>query len=202
MPSESRAGLARLAELVAAVGVAELAGRDVEGDVDVVAGPESGLGDRLHHHVERVPVALEVRREAALVAHAGRQPALLEDRAQRMEDLGARPQRLAERGKAHRHDHELLEVHVGVGVRAAVEDVHHRHRQAVAAGGAGQRRDVGVERQPGGLGAGLEGGHRDAEQRVGAEPALGGRAVERDHRLVEPALLPVAVDQRGRAARR
>ena len=27
--------------------------------------------------------------------------------------------------------------------------------------------------------------HRDAEQRVGAEPALGRRAVERDHRLVE-----------------
>ena len=39
----------------------------------------------------------------------------------------------AEAGRADRHDHELLEVDVRVGVRAAVEDVHHRHRQQVAA---------------------------------------------------------------------
>ena len=31
--------------------------------------------------------------------------------------------------RAARHDHELLEVHLVVGVRATVEHVHHRHRQ-------------------------------------------------------------------------
>ena len=116
--------------------------------------------------------------------------------AQRMEDLGAGAQGFLEGREADRHHHELLEVHVGVGVRAAVQDVHHRHRQAVAAGGAGFGGDVRVERQAAIFGAGLERRHRHAEQRVGAEPALGGRAVERDDRVVEGALRPVAVDER------
>ena len=34
---------------------------------------------------------------------------------------------------AERHDHELLEVDAAVGVRAAVQDVHHRHGQERAA---------------------------------------------------------------------
>ena len=48
--------------------------------------------------------------------------------------------------RADRHDHELLEVDAAVGVRAAVQDVHHRHRQAQRAVAAEQRRDVRVER--------------------------------------------------------
>ena len=34
--------------------------------------------------------------------------------------------------RADRHDHEFLEVDAAVGVRAAVEDVHHRHGQQCA----------------------------------------------------------------------
>ena len=48
-----------------------------------------------------------------------------------MVDLGAHAQRFIERARADRRDHELLDVDVGVGVCAAVEDVHHRHRQQV-----------------------------------------------------------------------
>ena len=44
---------------------------------------------------------------------------------QRMEDLGAVAQRLAEARRADRQDHELLDVEAVVGVRAAVDDVHH-----------------------------------------------------------------------------
>jgi hypothetical protein len=47
--------------------------------------PEAGLADRFHHDVER-PGRLEVRREAALVADAGGEAALLQDAAQGVED--------------------------------------------------------------------------------------------------------------------
>ena len=70
-------------------------------------------------------------------------------------------------------------------MRAAVEDVHHRHRQQVGVGPA----DVAVERQPGRLGRGLGDGERGAEDRVGAEVGLVGRAVELVHRLVDLALV-------------
>ena len=52
-----------------------------------------------------------------------------------VEDLGAHAQRLGERSRADRHDHELLDVDRVVGMGAAVDDVHHRHRQH-----AGRRR--------------------------------------------------------------
>jgi hypothetical protein len=69
-------------------------------------------------------------------------------------------------------------------VRAAVEDVHHRDRQQMS---------VLVEVAParplvlGGLGA--SGGHRDAEDGVGAEPSLVLGAVEIDERAVEGSLV-------------
>ena len=159
-------------------------------------GAKAGLGDRLEHQLERFAIGAQARREAAFVADAGREPALLQDAAQRVEDLDADAQAFAEAGGANRHHHELLEVDVRVGVRAAVEDVHHRHRQQIARGVAGQVRDVRVEARAQPDGVGLERRHRDAEQRVGAEPALVGGAVEANHRLVELALRQIAIAQR------
>ena len=66
-------------------------------------------------------------------------------------------------------------------MRAAIDDVHHRHRQDMGVGAA----DIAVERQAGRLGRRLGDGQRDAEDGVGAEPLLVGRAVELDHRLVD-----------------
>jgi len=55
---------------------------------------------------------------------------------ERVEDLGPHSEALVERRRADRDDHELLEVDLVVGVGAAIEDVHHRHRHDVRAGAA------------------------------------------------------------------
>ena len=80
-------------------------------------------------------------------------------------------------------------------MRAAVEDVHHRHRQQVRVGAA----DVAVERQVRAVRGGPGDGERDAEDRVGAELGLVGRAVELEHRLVDQPLVVglEALDRRG-----
>src|SRR3546814_19111712 len=76
---------------------------------------------------------------------------------------------------------------------AAVDDVHHRHRQGARRDAA----DIAIERQAARIGGGLRGGEADAEDRIGAEAALVRRAVEVDHRLVEFALvLGIEADQR------
>ena len=59
-----------------------------------------GLADRLEHDLHGLAVRLQVGRKAALVADAGRQAAALEDRPQRMEDLGAGAQPFRERREA------------------------------------------------------------------------------------------------------
>ena len=78
---------------------------------------------------------------------------------------------------------------------AAVQDVHHRHGQRVVAG-AVERADVRVERQPLRERLGPQRGHGDAEQGVGAEAGFGRRAVERDHRVIERALVERLADER------
>ena len=130
----------RAREDVAAV-LVEFAGGRVERERDVVAGPVAGLGDRFEDHLDRFLVVTQVGSEAALVADVGRLPALFQYAGQRVKDLGAHANRVGERRRAERHDHELLHVDAGVGVLAAVEHVHHRHRQH-----AGVRVEIAVER--------------------------------------------------------
>ena len=72
---------------------------------------------------------------------------------------------------------------------AAVQHVHHRHRQQRRLAAAVELGQVAVERLLGVGRGGLGGREGDAEQRVGAEPALVRGAVELDHRLVERLLL-------------
>src|SRR5690606_23849623 len=82
--------------------------------------------------------------------------------------------------RADRYDHEFLEVDRVVGMRSAIDDVHHRDRQNVRPGTS----DIAVERQVGSLGRRLGDREGDAENGVGAEARLVRRAVELDHRPV------------------
>ncbi len=100
---------------------------------------------------------------------------------QRLENLHAHAQAFGESLRADRHDHEFLEVDRVVGMRAAVDDVHHRHRQQPRRRAA----DVTIERLPARGRGGFRDGKRNTEDRVRAEPAFVRRAVERDHRLVD-----------------
>ena len=72
----------------------ELVGR-VERDRDLVAGLVAGLLDRPQDDLDGGLVGRQGRREAALVALAGGVALVVEDLAQRGEDLGAGAQRLA-----------------------------------------------------------------------------------------------------------
>ena len=125
---------------------------------------------------------------------AVREPAVVQHLLQRVEDLGAVAQRLAQSRRADRQDHEFLDVEAVVGMRAAVDDVHHRHRHRRPC-----RRGPGASTATASsaFGGRMRGGQRHRQQRVGAEPALGVGAVELDHRRVEPALiLRVVAEQR------
>ena len=112
---------------------------------------------------------------------------------QRVVRLGAPAQRLGEARRADRREHELLEIDVAVGVRAAVQDVHQRQRQHVRAGAA----DVAVQRQLALVGRGLRRCQRHAEHRVGAEAGLGVGAVEGDERFVDEALVEAVEPEHG-----
>ena len=92
-----RLGLARLLERVGAAAGPQLARGHVERDEDVLTGLHARLADGLEHDFDGLAIRFQVRREPAFVADAGRLPARLEDAAKRVEDFGARAERLRER---------------------------------------------------------------------------------------------------------
>jgi hypothetical protein len=180
-------------QLVAAV-LEELARGRVHGQGDLRARLEAGLADGLDQELQGGLVAGQVGREPALVADGGGQAAAVQDALEGVVDLGAHAQPLAEGGSAERDDHELLEVHVVVGVGTAVEDVHQRHRQDVRRRAAQVAEQLQLQR----VGRRPRDGHGDAQDRVGAELALVRGAVQVEQDPVDLALLQrVEVHQLG-----
>ena len=68
---------------------------------------------------------------------------------------------------------------------AAIDDVHHRHRQDARGGSA----HVTIKRQAGRFSSSLGDRQRHAENCIGPKARLVGRAIERDHRLVDGDLI-------------
>src|SRR5262249_31444777 len=96
---------------VAAVGLAEFRGGQVQGDGHAAAaGGVAGVGNGLDEQPQDLFGFGDVRGEAALVAQPGGQLAAGKLAAQRVVDLGAGADRLGHRRGADRGDHELLEV--------------------------------------------------------------------------------------------
>jgi hypothetical protein len=93
-----------------------------------------------------------------------------------MKHLGAETYRLAQAAGAHRQDHEFLQVNAVVGMRATINDVHHRHRHLQGTVAAEQliqaNRLLARHRMRGGQGCGQNG--------IGAQTALVVRTVKID----------------------
>ncbi len=163
----------------------ELGRSHVESKGDVLPGPEPRLVDGLHEQVERGPVGRQVRGETALVTDGGGQPRCLEHAFEGVVRLSAPPQCLGKGRRPDRGNHELLDVDVGVGVRATVDDVHHRHRQQMRPGTT----QVAEQRQGRRFRGGF--GDREAHPEDGVRPQIGlvRRAVQVQQGQVENPLL-------------
>ena len=158
-------------------------------------GHEACSIDRGKDHFDRLVVRLQVGSKPPFVADGGVVAPLGEHVPQRVKRLGPHPERLPKRGGADRDDHELLEVNVVVGMPAAVDDVHHRHRERHG----GHAPEVLVQWQLRRSSRGFRHGYRDAEDGVRAEFFFERRTVLLDHQVVDVALVAglLAAQQRG-----
>ena len=163
----------------------ELGRGDVEAQVEILAREVARRLARLGDEAQRLIGRGQIRRKAALVADVGVVPGVLQLLLQGVEDFGAHAHGVRKRLGARGQDHELLDVDRIVCVGAAVDDVHHRGRQDAGRDAA----QIAIKFLIGRQGAGLGDRQRHAQDRIGAQTALVGRAVQFDHRLVDPALL-------------
>src|SRR6266850_4344958 len=102
-----------------------------------------------------------------------------------MKYLRANTQALAKTIRANWHNHELLEVDVIVGVRSAVDDVHHRHRQRACIWST----EIFVERDLKVIRRRACGRKGDRQQRICPQLGLCGTAIERDEHTVDLRLI-------------
>ncbi len=160
--------------------VEEFAARRIERNGNVIAGAKARLANSFENHLNGFNVGFERGSETAFVTDRGVVATLLEYSFQRMKNFRAPLQRLRKRLRAYGHGHEFLEVNVAVGMRAAVENVHHVQRHQAA--------EIAIERdlQRVGAGAGARHGHR--KNCVGAEPSFVGSAIKLAHGIVNLAL--------------
>ncbi len=165
--------------------IEERAGCRIQRDADLFPGLVARQFDRLKDHFDGLNVGLQRRREAAFIANRRVVAALLQHALQRVEHLGTPAQRVGKALRPHRHHHELLEVHVVIRMRAAVEDVHHRRRQDACI----YATQIAVERHAKRLGSRTRTGHRNSQNGIRAQPALVFRPVERQHGRIDQSLI-------------
>ena len=102
-----------------------------------------------------------------------------------MENFRAHAQRLAKGFRAHRHDHEFLDVDRGVRVRTTVHDVHHRHRQHLGIRAA----NVFVKGQAQRVRRRMGSCERHTQNGIRTQLRLVLRAIELEHRRVNAQLV-------------
>ena len=124
-----------------------------------------------------VLIALQVRCETALVADSGGVALALQQLLKAVEYLGTPAKGLTEGRRTHGHDHELLSIHRIRCMRAAVQDVHHRHRQAVGIGTAQETIQGNAQR----LCSSLAAGNGHCQNGIGAQLCLVLCTVSRQH---------------------
>ena len=165
--------LTALGQLVLALLAAlPLAGGGIHSQDEVLAGHVTGLLDGGQNGLEDILdgllVAGQIRRKAAFVTDGGSQALALQQCLQGVEHLGAPAQALFEAGGTGGHDHEFLHIH-GVGrVCAAVQNVHHGHRQLIAGHAAQETVQGHIQRDGGCAGR----GDGDGQDGVCAEVGL------------------------------
>ena len=148
-----------------------------------------GIAGRAHafvQHLERLARVYDRRRKTALVAGIGGQLSVAgdDDLHQRHVTFAGHAHGLAEARRAHRHADEFLKVEIVGGEAPAVDQVDHGHREHARVGA-----QVAVQGKPQAGCSAAGSRERDADDGVGAQRALAGRAVKVVEKLVEADLV-------------
>ena len=114
--------------MVTAVPV-ELRGGAIQSQSDFIAQHVASVSYRLANDFQCRSVRGQVGRKAALVSDRRGEPSAREHFFQVMKNFGAHPQCLGEAPCRHGLNHELLNIHIVIGVLPPVKDIHHGYRQ-------------------------------------------------------------------------
>ena len=157
-----------------------LGGSGVHREDEILPRLVSRLPDRLQDMLDGILIGVQIRSESALISDRGGIPLRLQKLLESVEDLRAPAESLAEGRSSRRHNHKFLRIHGVCRVRAAIQNIHHRNREAVSVHAA----QKAVERDAERLRRGICAGNGNRENRIGSELRLILRPIRREHRPI------------------
>ena len=161
-------------------GVVELTRGAIKSDEDFFAEFVTSGFDGFGDGFQGVLGGGKSRGKSTFVTDGGGKSAFFEFRLEGVENLGSGAKGFGEGREFFRNDHEFLEVNRGVAMRAAVEDIHHRHWENLGVWST----EVFVKWLADLSCSGFGAGERNGQDRVGADFFLRRGAIHSDHRFV------------------
>ena len=155
----------------------ELRGSAVHSDRDVLTRYIACLFYSLQDRLDSVLCTVESGSEATFVTYSCAEATVVEHLLEAVEDLGTHTKTFTEGRGSDGTDHEFLEGDRSIGVRAPIDDVHHRYGEHVGI----RATDVAVEGDVQVLSSSLGYSQRDTEDSICTELALGLGTIEGDH---------------------
>lgn len=114
---------------------------------------------------------------------------VFEDVFEGVKDFGAHTNSVGHAGGANGNNHILLKIGGPVGVCAAIDDIHHRHRKTKVIRGVGDGGNVLIKGKMLGICNRLGGGEGNGENSIGAKIGLIFGVVEVEHKLIDLGLV-------------
>ena len=153
----------------------------IKRQINILARHIARFFDRCQNQIQRRAGAFQIGGKAAFIAQARVMARRGQLFFQGVKHFRAHAHRLADIAGRYRHDHKLLNINGVIGVFAAIDDIHHRHRQHPGRGAP----HVAKQRLCGVISGRLGAGQRHAQNGVCPKARFIGRAVKFDHRHVD-----------------
>ena len=154
-----------------------LRGRAVQRQIDVFAQLIAGFLNRNLDEIQSSARAFDVWRKTAFITDPSVVARSRQFFFQRVKDFGAHADGFFHVAGGHRHDHEFLNVDWVICVLAAIDDIHHWHRQDTGRGAT----NVAEQRLRGEISSCLCAGQRHTKNSVRAQTCFVWGAVQLDH---------------------
>lgn len=167
-------------KMIAAVPI-EIRRGNVERDHNLLSREKSRVLDRANECFDGGFIRIECGPITPFVRHPLQPARITHHRARGAVHLGGALERLRKAAGPRRHDHNVLNIYPPSCVGAAAENLNfgeRQHRLPIA-------EQIGIERPSLRSSGGMEDRHRYRHQRIAAEPAFIGRAVEHDQHVID-----------------
>ena len=165
--------------------IIELRRSTVHSDSYILTRLVSGSLNCSHNRTQCILCSVKSRSKTSFITNSSTQTTVVQNFLQCVEYFGSHTQTFTETLCAYRADHKFLKCNRSIGVRATIDNVHHRNRQHISIRSA----DITVKRLVQIIGGSFSYGKRNTQHGIGSQLRLRLCSVQSDQFMVDLTLV-------------